>query len=487
MSSAFNWISLIKTLAAAQSENEVVEFKENNSDPDMIGKDISALSNMAAMLEKERAYLIWGVRDSGHELVGTTFSPTKAKVGNEELQNWLVTQLDPSIFICFHEIEISERNFVVLEIEKARNFLTRFKKNAYCRINSYTKPLSSFPYVEKKIWEKLNGIVPEEKSVLQNLTPDELGKYLSFEAYFNSLGTPIPSSRKEMIDRLTNERFLRKTDDGTYDITYLGALLIAKDFSLMPVLGRKQIIVTLFDGDSKIQNRASQEFNQGYLITFEQAITYIKTLTLLKTSVNKKGYTVTDYAFPEITIREGLTNCLIHQDLLERGSGPMVNITNNSIEFKNPGSLTIDVDHLIDAEPMSENELLASFLRRVGIGDSRGTGFDKMEAALEEYGMPSLTIREIPYDVSLALYAYKPFSQWNTEEKIHAIYMHTCLCYYSMGKSMTNESLRERFKLEEKDKYKVSRLIKIAVEKGRIKLKDSNASDRNRSYVPYWA
>lgn len=487
MSSAFNWISLIKSFASNAQENEIVEFKENNADPEMIGKDISALSNMAALLEKERAYLIWGVRDSDHELVGTTFSPNKTKVGNEEIQNWLSTQLEPSIYICFHAVEIDDKNFVVLEIEKARNFLTRFKKNAYCRINSYTKLLNSSPIIEKKIWEKLNDAVPEERIVLSDLSQDELSQYLSFEAYFNALGAPIPSSRDEMIKRLINERFLKKLDDGTYGITYLGALLIAKDFSLLPSLGRKQITVTLFDGESKIQNRASEEFNQGYLMSFEQAISYIKTLTLLKTSVNAQGYTVSNYAFPEIAIREGLTNCIIHQELLERGAGPMVNITNDSIEFNNPGELKIDVDHLIDAEPMSENELLASFLRRVGIGDSRGTGFDKMEAALEEQGMLSLNVRQTPNHVSTMLYAYKPFGKWTIEEKLNAIYMHACLRYYSMGKNLTNESLRERFQLSDKDKYTISRLIKVAVERGRIKMLDPNASDKNRSYIPYWA
>ena len=487
MSPTLNWISLIKTFANNMDENEIVEFKENNADPDMIGKDVSALSNMAALLEREKAYLIWGVRDSDHKLVGTNFSPNKTKIGNEEIQNWLATQLEPSIYICFHTVEIDGKNFVVLEIEKARNFLTRFKKTAYCRVNSYTKLLSSSPITEKKIWEKLNDIVPEERIALSNLTQEELSNYLSFEAYFNSLGTPMPSSREEIVNRFINERFLKKLDDGTYGITFLGALLLAKNFSLFPTLGRKQIVVTLFDGENRIQNRASEEFNQGYLMSFEQAMAYIKTLTLLKTNVNGEGYTVSNYAFPEIAIREGLTNCLIHQDLLERGAGPMVNITNSSIEFSNPGELKINIDHLIDAEPISPNELLASFLRRAGIGDSKGTGFDKMEAALEEKGMPSLNVRQTPNQVSTYLQAYKPFSKWSIEEKVYGVYMHACLRYYSMQKSVTNESLRERFGLSEKDKYAVSRLIKIAIERGRIKLRDTNASDKNRSYIPYWA
>lgn len=64
---------------------------------------------------------------------------------------------------------------------------------------------------EKKNWEKINDAVPEERIVLSDLSQDELSQYLSFEAYFNALGAPIPSSRDEMIKRLINERFFKET------------------------------------------------------------------------------------------------------------------------------------------------------------------------------------------------------------------------------------------------------------------------------------
>ena len=55
--------SLVRELIKVPSETEWVEFKCNNKDPQMIGEYISALSNSAALCEKTKAYLVWGVQD----------------------------------------------------------------------------------------------------------------------------------------------------------------------------------------------------------------------------------------------------------------------------------------------------------------------------------------------------------------------------------------------------------------------------------------
>ena len=52
---------------------------------------------------------------------------------------------------------------------------------------------------------------------------------------------------------------------------------------------------------------------------------------------------------------------------------------------------------------------------------------------------------------------------------------------------MTNTSLRERFKMHEKQRSQVSRVIKDSVELNRIKPKDpNNPSSKFTEYVPYW-
>ena len=51
---------LILELCKFPVETEWIEFKHNNYTPDMIGQDVSALANSAALKDKDCAYMIWG-------------------------------------------------------------------------------------------------------------------------------------------------------------------------------------------------------------------------------------------------------------------------------------------------------------------------------------------------------------------------------------------------------------------------------------------
>ena len=96
-------ISIVHELCKLPRETEWIEFKHNNANSEEIGEYISALANAAALLGKVNAYLVWGVDNNSHEIVGTTFTPGTTKIGGEELENWLLHQLTPKINFRFSE------------------------------------------------------------------------------------------------------------------------------------------------------------------------------------------------------------------------------------------------------------------------------------------------------------------------------------------------------------------------------------------------
>ena len=61
----------VKELSKLPKEVGWVEFKHNNCEPTMVGEDISALANSATLNDRDYAYMIWGVDDNTHEIVGT--------------------------------------------------------------------------------------------------------------------------------------------------------------------------------------------------------------------------------------------------------------------------------------------------------------------------------------------------------------------------------------------------------------------------------
>ena len=80
---------LVRELIKLKNEVPWVEFKHNNYRPEMIGEDISALANAATLNEKKCAYMLWGIEDDTHEIVGTDYNLQNLKKGNQELENWL--------------------------------------------------------------------------------------------------------------------------------------------------------------------------------------------------------------------------------------------------------------------------------------------------------------------------------------------------------------------------------------------------------------
>src|SRR4051794_40766093 len=94
-------------LLALPGETEWVEFKHNNEDPQEIGEYLSALSNSAALHEQPRGYIVWGIDDGTHAILGTSFKTQKKKgAGNEDLDPWLARLLSPRIEFTIYELAV---------------------------------------------------------------------------------------------------------------------------------------------------------------------------------------------------------------------------------------------------------------------------------------------------------------------------------------------------------------------------------------------
>ena len=70
-------LALLQELTALLKETEWVEFKVNDARPEEIGEYLSALSNSTALHGRPRGYLVWGVENDTHAVVGTKFKPRR--------------------------------------------------------------------------------------------------------------------------------------------------------------------------------------------------------------------------------------------------------------------------------------------------------------------------------------------------------------------------------------------------------------------------
>src|SRR5262249_30982625 len=142
---------------------------------------------------------------------------------------------------------------------------------------------------------------------------------------------------------------------------------------------------------------------------------------------------------------------------------------------------------LIGTSPESRNEILASAFRRYHLCEERGTGFVKSVTAIEVYGLLPLKFEEGENDFKVILSSPRTFAKMSQTERIQACYQHAIIKYLSSS-AMTNTSLRERFKMHEKQRSMISRLIKDALDCKIIKIKDTHSkSTKYAEYLPHWA
>lgn len=477
--------SLAHELCALPRETEWVEFKTNESDPDTIGEYVSALANSAALQGKAFGYLVWGVHDADHAIVGTTFDPHAARKGNEELESWLLRLLEPKIDFRFDTVEIEDQRVVLLEIGRATRHPVRFSGQEFIRVGTYKKKLKDFPEKERALWRIFDAKPFEDGVALSRATSEAVLRLLDYPAYFDLLELPLPSNQDQILGSLAQDRLIRRGDAGGWEITNLGAILFAKRLDNFGSLKRKAVRVVQYRGSDRTEALKEQEGTKGYASGFERLIAFINAL-LPANEVVGQALRKNVPMFPELAVRELVANALIHQDLFATGTGPMVEIFGDRVEVTNPGAPLVDTRRFVDTPPRSRNEALASLMRRFRICEERGSGIDKVVFQVELFQLPAPLFERFEDSTRATLFAQKPLARMSREERIRACYLHGCLRYV-MRQPMTNTSLRERFGIAPENSSTASRLLNEAVEAGLLMIVDPRAGTRSRSYLPFWA
>ncbi|MBO5180033.1 MAG: putative DNA binding domain-containing protein [Clostridia bacterium] len=477
---------IVKEAVEHQYELPWIELKQNNSNPQEIGEYISALSNTAALFNQEHAFLIWGVNDKTHEITGTSFEPQNEKIGNQGLELWIATQLNPQVQFYFHSTYIEGRKVVLLEIGRAFSSPVKFKNIDYIRIDSYKKKLKDFPDTERELWAIFSKKPFETMIAMENVSVEFVLRELDYSAYFDMLSIELPSNKDGIIETLLSDGMISKCETGNYNITNLGAILFAKRLSDFPSLERKAVRVIKYDGTNRASSASKEQVGKkGYANGFTGLIEYISNL-LPNNEILGKAIRKVVPMYPEIAVRELVANAIIHQNFYMQGTSPLIEIFEDRLEITNPGLPIIDKARFVDHPPVSRNEKLASFMRRVGVCEERGSGYDKVVFQTEYYQLPAPEIEIYNDHTKVTLYSYREYSKMTKEDRFRACYLHACLKRVNRD-VMTNASLRERFNVDIKNSSMISRLLNEACGVGLIKLSPDSTSDKNRKYLPYWA
>ncbi len=478
-------LSLLSELTKLPKETEWLEFKQNN-DPEQTGEYISALANSAALMGKQSAYILWGIENETHEIVGTDFTPSTTKYKQQELESWLLQKLVPKIHFRFYEFTASnEKAVVILEIQAASHTPVQFNGVEFIRVGSYKKKLRDFPEKERGLWRVFDKVPFELQMAAENVSGSDVLKLLDYPAYFDLTDQQLPEGRQGILSALSADKLIKASDSGQWHISNLGAILFAKHLQDFDSLARKAVRLILYKGNSKLETIRELEGAKGYAVGFEGLIDYLKALLPSNEEIGKAFRTEVP-VYPELVLREVVANAIIHQDFNLTGTGPMVELFESRLEITNPGVPLVDTQRFLGSPPHSRNEALASFMRRIGICEERGSGIVKVITETELYQLPAPIFEQTEQHTRVILFSHKDYKDMDVEDRVRACYQHCCLKYVNK-KPMNNTSLRERFSINEKSSATVSRIIKQTIDTGIIKLYDPKANRKFYRYLPFWA
>jgi predicted HTH transcriptional regulator len=479
--------SRLDSLLAHPVETEWLEFKENNTDPEAIGEYLSALSNSAVLHDQQRAWMVWGVRDGDHAVVGTTFKPRQMKVGNQDLEGWLSTKVFPRLDFRIHEFEyLPEVAVVMLEVFPCWHTPVRFGDTEFIRVGSTKRRLKDYPEKERQLWDRFRR-TPFEKAVcMEHVTAQRVLDLIDYSGLFELLGLPLPEGRSAILEKLVQERVVTTQGADHFHITNLGAILFAKRLADFETLARKAVRVIVYKGRNRVETLREQVGIKGYANGFEGMIRYIND-QLPANEVLGQAFRREFRMYPEVAVRELVANALIHQDFAVTGDGPKVEIFSDRVEITNPGRPLIDTLRFVDEPPQSRNEALAGLMRRMNICEERGSGIDKTLFEIELHQLPAPDFRVTDHHTVTTMFSAMPLDRMEKPDRIRACYLHACLKQVS-NEAMTNETLRTRLNIPDKDYPKASRIIRETIEADLVKPHDPSSNSRKHAkYLPFWA
>ncbi|MEB0012551.1 ATP-binding protein [Glaciimonas sp. Gout2] len=476
-------MSLLKTSRQpVPHEINELDWKINLSDnKDRLTEHLIAFTN-----HPNGGYLIYGIADTGARMIGVDQTQVESIISR--LTNLGRDAIEPPLILDHAVVEYDGVPLLFVYIReqtiKPAHRKGKSIEEAWIRSGGTTRKASRAEVGSLM----LNSHAPrwEELRATSLLSADEVLARLDLGVISKLLQRPLPGDISELMHWLADEKMIVLDGNGYY-ITNLGGIAAARELNQFDFLSRKPIRVIRYRGTNKVDTIDEMLGNKGYAVGFEGLIGYLKRM-LPHSEVIQQSLREQVSVYPEIALRELIANALIHQDFSVTGAGPIIEIYDDRITFINPGSLLPSkrLDRLIGTTPESRNELLASKFRLYRICEERGTGFQKVISAVELFGMPPVLFTPLENAFQVTLYAPRQFAEMGQSERIEACYQHAVLQYVS-SQTLTNTTLRTRFKVSERQRNQITNLIADAVDAGRIKRKDATSGNKFAEYVPYWA
>lgn len=370
-------------LIASQFETEVTEFKEakNSFSFDELGQYFSALSNEANLHNKNCAWLVFGIEDKKHIIVGTNYRKSAKDLNNlkEEIARQTSEHLSfIEIYECKRKDPAGKNQRILLfQIPPApKGIPIAFKRMYYGRDGESLVGLS----IEKI--ERIRSQSKSEDWSAKLITEASIGD-LDSDAIQFARHVYIQKNPKlaEEVPTWDDQTFLNKaklTINGK--ITNTAIVLLGKSESehyISPATSKITWILKDKDGIEKDY----EHFTCPLILSIQEVYKKIRNI--------KYRYIAEGTLFPDevqqydpYTIREALNNCIAHQDYTMGGKIILIEKEDGELIFSNSGDfIPSSIEDVIKSdapENRYRNSFLANAMVNLNMIDTIGSGIKKL-------------------------------------------------------------------------------------------------------------
>jgi ATP-dependent DNA helicase RecG len=351
-------------------ESKTLEFKRDVSSLVPIIKTTIAFANTSG------GVIIIGKSPDG-ELVGLE-DPLLAE---EKLANAfsdsIVPSLMPSIDIFSHQ----HKSFLIVTVaHQSGPFYLKRKgetEGVYIRFGSTTRKATKEAIAEMHRFQ--SGLFFDQLPC--NTLGEEGLDQKKISRFFETLGKKVSTEKMESLGILT-------TLSGKRFVTNGGLILFGTDILRERHFPNSKLFLARFKGISKSSFIDRHESEGTIIEAIDDGIKFIRRNTRLSTNIESfKRQDLPEY--PEIAIREVLTNALVHADYSLSGH-IQVAIYDDRLEIQNPGMLPfgLTIEDLQSGVSRVRNRTIARVFRELELIEEWGSGYLRSTEFCQKYGYP---------------------------------------------------------------------------------------------------
>lgn len=372
-------ILLLETFIKLPGENEIVEFKKakNGFETQKIGEYFSALSNEANLGQEDYAWLVFGIDDRTHAVLGSSYKPTRPSL--DALKREIAEGTNCGItFTEIYEVIYKGKRVIMFQIPAApKGIPTSYKGHFYGRDGESLVALSLH---ELEIIRNESVQTDWSAQVVPNATIDDL----DMRAIATARSLYIAKNKKNAIeiaewDTITFLNKAKLTIKGK--ITNTAIILLGKEESevfISPAVAKIRWILK----DSQGIERDYMIKSCPFILSIEEV--YQKIRNLKYRYINPEFRTL----FPEevdtyepYVIREAINNAVAHQDYTLGGQINVVEYEDKLV-FTNKGEfIPQSISNVLKnnaPEEVYRNPFLARAMVELQMVDTIGSGIRKM-------------------------------------------------------------------------------------------------------------